>query len=165
MVNRIQEIIKRYDLSPSKLADTLEVPRSTISHILSERNKPSLEFIQKVIDKFPEISLNWLLKGEGNIFGKERDLFSDLYDEENKESTSKKDFPVSFPPESETESISVKDKEFPAYHGKEKAPEEIAAGTVNTQEENIKSKLSGKEKIVKLIVLYENGTFDEYFPA
>jgi DNA-binding XRE family transcriptional regulator len=165
MVNRIQEIIKRYDLSPSKLADTLEVPRSTISHILSERNKPSLEFIQKVIDNFPEISLNWLLKGEGNIFGKERDLFSDLYDEGNKEIVSKKDFPALFPPEIEAESKTVKDEDLPAYHGKEKATEEIAAGTENTQEERKKSKLSGKEKIVKLIVLYENGTFNEYFPA
>lgn len=165
MVNRIQEIIKRYDLSPSKLADTLEVPRSTISHVLSERNKPSLEFIHKIIDKFPEISLNWLLKGEGNIFGKERDLFSDLDDEETGKSKAKSDSPLSIPSESSIKSTAVKDEEFPAYHGKEKAGAAIAENAVNTQEENNKSKLPGKGKIVKLIVLYENGTFDEYFPA
>ena len=163
MVNRIQEIIKRYDLSPSKLADTLEVPRSTISHILSERNKPSLEFIQKVIDRFPEISLNWLLKGKGNIFGKERDLFSDIY--ENDKPESEKDSALSFPAESSSESRTVKDEDFPAYHGKEKIEEDIAIDTVNTEKENKKNRLSDKEKIVKIIVLYENGTFDEFNPA
>ena len=165
MVNRIQEIIKRYDLSPSKLADTLEVPRSTISHVLSERNKPSLEFIQKIIDKFPEISLNWLLKGEGNILGKERDLFSDMYEEETGKSESNIDSPLSLPSENSIKSTAVKDEEFPAYQGNEKTTENIATEPVNTKNEDKKNKLSGKEKIVKLIVLYENGTFNEYFPA
>lgn len=165
MVNRIHEIIKRYELSPSKLADTLEVPRSTISHVLSERNKPSLEFIQKIIDKFPEISLNWLLKGEGNIFGKERDLFSDLYEEETGKSESRIDSPLSFPSENSIKGTTVKGEEFPAYQGNEKTTENISTEPVNTENEDVKNKLSGKEKIVKLIVLYENGTFNEYFPA
>ncbi len=165
MVNRIQEIIRKYDLSPSKLADTLEVPRSTISHILSERNKPSLEFIYKLIDKFPEISLIWLLKGEGNIMGKERDLFSDLYDEETLKPEAETDSPLTFPSGSETESTACRDDELPAYHGKEKSIEDIPSDTLNTEEVNKKSKLPGKQKIVKLIVLYENGTFDEYYPS
>ena len=165
MVNRIQEIIKRYDLSPSKLADTLEVPRSTISHILSERNKPSLEFIYKLMDKFPEISLNWLLKGEGNILGKERDLFSDLYDEETGKSKSESESPIALPSESSIKSTAVQHDEFPAYHGKEKSIEDTPSDAVNTEEVNKKNKLSSKEKIVKLIVLYENGTFDEFYPA
>jgi len=165
MVNRIQEILKRYDLSPSKLADTLEVPRSTISHILSERNKPSLEFIYKLIDKFPEISLIWLLKGEGNIFGKERDLFSDLYDEETGKSKSESEPSVALPSDITLEHTTLKDEEFPANHGKEKELVGRPDNTVNTEERSEKSKLSGKGKIIKLIVLYENATFDEYFPA
>jgi transcriptional regulator with XRE-family HTH domain len=165
MVNRIQEIIKRYDLSPSKLADMLEVPRSTISHILSERNKPSLEFIYKLMDKFPEISLNWLLKGEGNIFGKERDLFSDLYVEETGKSKSESESPKALPSESSIKSTAVQDDDFPAYHGKEKSIEDTSSDVVNTEEVNKKNKLSDKQKIVKLIVLYENGTFDEFYPA
>ena len=165
MVNRIQEIIKRYELSPSKLADTLEVPRSTISHILSERNKPSLEFIYKLIDKFPEISLIWLLKGEGNIFGKERDLFSDLYDEEPLKSKSESEPVVALPSEITAERTNSRGDEFPASHGKEKASESGADDIVNTEERSEKSKLSGKGKIIKLIVLYENATFDEYYPA
>ncbi len=165
MVNRIQEIIKRYNLSPSKLADTLEIPRSTISHILSERNKPSLEFIYKLIDKFPEISLTWLLKGEGSIFGKERDLFSDLYDEEPGKSKSESEPSVAVPSDIAIERTTLKDEEFPANHVKEIAPEDTSDDTVNTEEGSKKSKLSEKRKIIKLIVLYENATFDEYYPA
>jgi DNA-binding XRE family transcriptional regulator len=109
MVNRIQEIIKRYDLTSSKFADMLDVPRSTISHILSERNKPSLEFIQKIIDKFPEINIKWLIRGEGNMFEKERDLFSDLYVEGEKDAKDKN--AGSLPPEDSIEKPPVKASE------------------------------------------------------
>ena len=79
MVNRIQQILEYYDLTPSRFADNLEVPRSTISHILSERNKPSLEFIQKVIDKYPDLSISWLVKGEGSMLEDEKQKKSILF--------------------------------------------------------------------------------------
>jgi transcriptional regulator with XRE-family HTH domain len=75
MVNRINEILKRYKLTAAKRAEQLEVPRSTISHILSERNKPSLEFIQKIINRYPEINIYWLLKGVGNFNAYEQYLW------------------------------------------------------------------------------------------
>jgi phage repressor protein C with HTH and peptisase S24 domain len=46
----------------------LGVQRSNISHILSERNKPSLDFVLKIVNQFPEVSLDWLLKGQGEMF-------------------------------------------------------------------------------------------------
>ena len=67
MTERIKEILMQYNLSPSAFADKINVQRSSISHILSERNKPSLDLIQKILDTFPEIDLNWLIKGEGNL--------------------------------------------------------------------------------------------------
>lgn len=56
------------ELSSTQFADTLEVPRATVSHILSERNKPSLDVIVKIISTFREVSLGWLLLGEGEMF-------------------------------------------------------------------------------------------------
>ena len=64
---RLQFILTHYKLSPSGFADTIEVPRSSLSHLLSGRNKPSLDFVLKVINAFPEISLYWLLLGKGEF--------------------------------------------------------------------------------------------------
>lgn len=64
LLERIQYIMKLNNLTPSAFADKIEVPRSSISHLLSGRNKPSLEFVQKVIHAFPKISADWLLYGE-----------------------------------------------------------------------------------------------------
>lgn len=67
MLDRLKVILEYYKLSPSGFADNLGVPRSSISHLLSGRNKPSLDFVLKLITKYPEVNLYWLLKGEGSF--------------------------------------------------------------------------------------------------
>ena len=57
MENRIQNIIEKYGLS-SILLQEIDVNRSTISHILSGRNKPSIEVLQKILRRFPDVSAN-----------------------------------------------------------------------------------------------------------
>lgn len=66
-IARLQRIMDYYDLNASALADSLGVLRSSISHLLSERNKPSLDFVLKIIDKYPEVDLYWLLYGNGSF--------------------------------------------------------------------------------------------------
>jgi len=66
-IKRLQKIIDFYSLSASSFADRIGVQRSSISHILSGRNKPSLEFVMKVLSSFPEVELYWLLNGKGNF--------------------------------------------------------------------------------------------------
>ena len=66
-IARLQRIMDYYDLNASALADNLGVLRSSISHLLSERNKPSLDFVLKIIDKYPEVDLYWLLYGKGSF--------------------------------------------------------------------------------------------------
>lgn len=70
--SRLEKIMDYYDLSAAAFADKIEVGRSSISHILSGRNKPSLDFVMKVITTFPEVELYWLLNGKGK-FPKEND--------------------------------------------------------------------------------------------
>ncbi len=64
---RLQKIINYYGLSASSFADKIGVQRSSISHILSGRNKPSLDFVMKILSSFPEVDLYWLLNGKGNF--------------------------------------------------------------------------------------------------
>lgn len=63
MIGRIIEIIKRKNISPSQFADEIGIQRSGMSHLISGRNKPSLEFVLKVLKRFPDIDPVWLLLG------------------------------------------------------------------------------------------------------
>ena len=71
---RLHQILDYYQLSATALADKLEVNRSTISHLLSGRNKPSLDFVMKLLSHFPEVDLYWLMNGSGQ-FPKTQDTF------------------------------------------------------------------------------------------
>ncbi|MHA7844267.1 MAG: helix-turn-helix domain-containing protein [Winogradskyella sp.] len=64
---RLQRIIDFYDETASGFAEKIGVQRSSISHILSGRNKPSLDFVMKVLHSYPEVELYWLLNGKGNF--------------------------------------------------------------------------------------------------
>nr|WP_317038957.1 helix-turn-helix domain-containing protein [Urechidicola croceus] len=63
-----------YGLTATALADSISIQRSSISHLLSGRNKPSLDFVLKVLDKYPEVELYWLLNGKGAFPKKSIDL-------------------------------------------------------------------------------------------
>lgn len=66
-IKRLQKVMEFYGLTPASLADELRVQRSSISHLLSERNKPSLEFLLKLTTKFPEVDIYWIALGRGNF--------------------------------------------------------------------------------------------------
>lgn len=65
MNSRISLLLRAKNITPAQLADDIGVQRSGISHILNGRNKPSLDFIQRIIKKYPDISMNWLIFGDG----------------------------------------------------------------------------------------------------
>lgn len=79
MIERLKIILEYYNLSASHFAERIDVPRSSISHLLSGRNKPSLDFIIKVEKAFDEVNLDWLIYGKGN-FPKDKEAPS-LFDE------------------------------------------------------------------------------------
>jgi transcriptional regulator with XRE-family HTH domain len=61
---RLLEILETNNLSASQFAEKIGVQRSSVSHILSGRNKPSLDFIIKTSSVFSDVSLNWLIHGK-----------------------------------------------------------------------------------------------------
>ncbi|NQW36747.1 MAG: helix-turn-helix transcriptional regulator [Flavobacteriales bacterium] len=65
--NRIKKLLSFYAISAAQLADKIGVQRSSISHLLSGRNKPSLDFVVKIIQAYDEVDLYWLLNGKGNF--------------------------------------------------------------------------------------------------
>lgn len=68
MKDRIKRLIQTEGITPSRLADLLGVQRSSISHILAGRNNASLDIVQRILQKFPQISHQWLLFGTGEMY-------------------------------------------------------------------------------------------------
>jgi transcriptional regulator with XRE-family HTH domain len=64
---RIKKVMDYHQLSASLFADKIGVQRSSISHILSGRNKPSLDFILKITSEFKDVDIHWLLNGKGTF--------------------------------------------------------------------------------------------------
>ena len=74
MENRIQKIIDEQGVSLNAFAKEIGVNRSTISHILTGRNKPSVEVLQKILKRFPSLSPDWLLLGNGSMHTKNESI-------------------------------------------------------------------------------------------
>ena len=65
MNRRLQQFLELEQLKPAQFADIMGIQRANVSHILSGRNKPSFEFIQKFLLKFPSVSPDWFILGKG----------------------------------------------------------------------------------------------------
>lgn len=66
-IKRLENVLEYYGLSASAFADSIGVQRSSISHLLSGRNNPSLDFILKILHEYPDVELYWLLNGKGSF--------------------------------------------------------------------------------------------------
>jgi len=148
MDGRIALLLKFKNVSATSFADAIDVQRSSISHILSGRNKPSLEFIQKVLKAYPEINPEWLVSGKGSMT-RPPDLFADT----NKNDI---DLEVRKKPALET----VIDKTEPV---KKDNPEK--KNEQNMQIKDNPTKTSNRAKdIERVIVFYTDKTFTTYYP-
>ncbi len=133
---RLEFIMKHYEISSTIFADKIGVQRSSISHLLSGRNNPSLDFIVKILDKFPELNFNWLVRGTG-------EPFSNI---ENKEKKMNPFSPTLF------DSVLEKPTE-----------NDIPIKTViKEQIERSSLPIDKKKPIDKVLVLYKDGSFDSY---
>lgn len=68
MVDRINLILKAKNLTYRQFAEEIGIQPSGMSHILSGRNRPSLDFVMKVVNRYPEIDIKWLTLGEGEMY-------------------------------------------------------------------------------------------------
>ncbi len=92
ILNRIKTIIDESNLTNSEFAKKLGVPKSSISHLLSERNNPSLDIVYKISTAFDDVTTDYLIFGKNksinNQINEPRELFS-LPDKEISENSVK----------------------------------------------------------------------------
>ena len=81
---RLKLVLKLHNLTSSEFADRIGVQRSNVSHVLSGRNKPSLDFLEKIVNSFPRVNAHWLITGkmpvklDENIKDDEKSMEKDL---------------------------------------------------------------------------------------
>lgn len=68
VIQRIKEILKEMNISVSELATRIGKPQTTVNNLLMEKRKPQMDFIFQILNTFEDVSAEWLLRGEGNMF-------------------------------------------------------------------------------------------------
>ncbi|WP_395092475.1 helix-turn-helix domain-containing protein [Vaginella massiliensis] len=168
MIDRLQKILDFLGLSPSEFADEIDVQRSSMSHLFSGRNKPSLDFIKKIKTTYPEIDTDWLIFGEGEMIKNA--------EEEHKNFAATDDAhdhaPALFSTETENKVLELDIEEDDK--SVETPPESNAiVNTDKTSEKTSESedldhadeKIRVKKNVEKIIFFYQDGTFDIYHPS
>lgn len=143
MRERILEFLKAENKSSAQFAEEIGVQPSGISHILSGRNNPSLDFVLKMLEKYHFLSTEWLLFGRGSMYKDSRmqTLFEEI-------KTSGRD-----------NELSMFDNDDPARVKENVIPEKDQTGSVRQ-----KSVQTGSGSLSRIIWFFEDNSFEEYFP-
>jgi plasmid maintenance system antidote protein VapI len=68
MQGKLRQLMKSEGINSTRLAEILGIQASGISHIMSGRNKPSFDFLLKLLGRFPQINPDWLLLDKGPMY-------------------------------------------------------------------------------------------------
>lgn len=150
-VKRLEIILDYYALNASSFADKIGVQRSSMSHLLSGRNKPSLDFVLKISEVFPEVDLYWILNGKGNFPKSDENAISKQQIAD--------DIITVVSPTSSNENYTAEDL-YSKIENNEK--EKTQSGNIR----EFKNTILGPEEneIEKIVFFYKNGTFKVYIP-
>lgn len=155
MINRINLILRAKNITAKQFAEEIGIQPSGMSHIMSGRNNPSLEFVNKVIRRYPEIDANWLLLGKGEMYesaveppapAAEPTLFTaaETMDEPQPEAP-----------------LLLQEKGPQREPAVESAKKEAPRPTVT--EVPVSEPVEGR-RLVKILFFYDDRTFEEYRP-
>ena len=148
MKERLLEFLRSENKSSAQFAEEIGVQASGISHIISGRNNPSLDFILKMLEKYQFLSTDWLLFGKGSMYKDSK--MQTLFDEEIvsvKNETLQK-------PKTESGKPEVDKPEFEFFQN--------AKGDV-IEDKHVVSE-NRKHEIKRIVWFYDNNSFEEYFP-
>lgn len=163
MIDRINLLLKAKNITARQFAEEIGIQPSGMSHILGGRNNPSLEFITKVIRRYPEIDANWLLLGRGEMYTggtptlfaqsqpvdepqEETSLFSNTTEPALPYPTDENNEPAERTP---TDKVAEPSDYVPTYLG---VPPDVP-------------QQPSERRLERLLFIYSDGTFEECLPA
>lgn len=151
-IKRLEIILEYYNVNASSFADKIGVQRSSLSHLLSGRNKPSLDFILKIMEVYPEIDLYWILNGKGTFPKSEFHIDNNI---------------SSSPSTKSNQDAKPKlEKQLDVFDEKIKETKNKNEETLITSDfkQQINSKQKNNSEIDRIVIFYKNGTFTTYSP-
>lgn len=151
-IKRLEIILEYYGLNASSFADKIGVQRSSLSHLLSGRNKPSLDFILKILDVFPEVDLYWILNGKGTF--PKSELITDQIIATPTPTFNSRIIETKVEKTSELLSEDLTNQ-------KNLKEEKLNTNFINTQNSAFQKNSS---EIDRIVIFYKNGTFKTYSP-
>jgi transcriptional regulator with XRE-family HTH domain len=176
MKERIVLLIKAKNYTAAQFADEIGVQKSGISHIISGRNNPSLDFVQKILQRFPEVNMDWLIMGKGPMFSGDSDrqlpVATPLFTVQGVENREPDLFSQEISPVSGgTSQLNVDNPVISPTPEIEPIQEDIASSKeqpsisdTKIPEEVVKPSTGIPKKIEKVLFFYSDKTFQEYFP-
>ena len=187
MKDRISLLIKAKNLTAAQFADEIGVQKSSISHILSGRNNASLDFIQKILLCYPEVSMEWILFGKGPIFRSTEtstntnndahlnevrshelppvDLFSDLTSDKPTVFRTENDLKIQ-PDQEENSQTEFHETKFPEQDKESSGKKtEIISGIPEIKIMRQDYKNNSTKSILKIVEFYSDNTYREFFPG
>ncbi len=141
MKERISAFLRSENKTSAQFAEEIGVQPSGISHILSGRNKPSLDFVVKMLETYPSLSVEWLLFGKGQMY-REKTL-AELFNSEINP----------MPEQKETATIKADDGDLIREKNGIIVSDQVAGNK------------NGCLKINRIVWFYDDNTFREYFPG
>lgn len=177
MNKRLQSFYKALGLTATQFADEVGVQRSSISHVISGRNKPSMDFIEKILRRYPQLNIDWLILGSGPML-KGDDLFSGSgKDMKEKKLTASKSMPEDNDATSRVDSMEVKKeavvesktqkqedvKPDPLYE-EDRFPTTKDTPSSNSENQIERDVLVSRQasESQRVIIIHADGTYSEY---
>lgn len=139
---RLQMVIKMNGMTNASFADEIGVQRSSISHVLAGRNKPSIDFIQKILVTFPKVNADWLVTGKKIGRTSEKEVIEIPVEKES----------MGTPQQSLVDTL------------QDQEPEKYGSDQATDQPTYSKNKNNAQRSITKILVFYDDGTFEETVP-
>ena len=148
MKDRIAQIMRKEGLTNAEFAEKIDISTSSLSHIFSGRNKPSLDVITRIHKAYPYINLYWLVNGEGEM---------EVNHDSNEESSSY-----------EMLSETTENAKYPSNYAsgieirKENPSEQSSSGTKDTVKEEVRYIEKPHPKITEIRIFFDNGTYQVF---
>jgi transcriptional regulator with XRE-family HTH domain len=141
MKERILEFLRKENKTSAQFAEEINVQPSGISHILSGRNNPSLDFVIKMLEKYSFLSTDWLLFGKGSMYKEPKmaDLFSNM--------------------------DLIEPEKSPDIRGKFRNEVKVDIGhDLKNNNEDLKTQEKEPSQVSKIVWFYKNSSFEEFYP-
>ncbi len=145
MNTRLKQFLAAENITQAQFADSINVVRASVSHVLSGRNNPSFDFIKAMMQRYPNLNIDWLMFGKGRMYkdqtvSPEPDIPEDLlFPEIDVEDTPRMQFPVQF--EEKTETVE-------------------SSNDIKPLNDMVQT-FASQRKVSKIIILFDDGTFQE----